>query len=426
MQDVDSARVAARVAQLVDAYARRIYPAVLAQHAGAAVCSPLGIWLLLAACVTGAEGEDVRALERVLGCPAGEAAQLLAALIAEPPPALRAAIAVWVRAIDATEVLAGWIRTLPAAVESGLMPTQADADAWTDRKTMGLIKRLPITIDALTRIVLVSALATKVSWERPFGIVPAADELGESSPWRGRVQRLLSDSRPAGRAMLAHTRAAGLVAVQLAVAKEDLTVISVSADPGVPREAVLDGAHELASGSLGTPESIACSLFELQLGVGHSWQISERQTATRVAGERLERIAAVSLPAWRVDSVHNLKASDLFGSGPALETLRALIGPNPDDKTEAVQAAVASFTRYGFEAAAVTGFAAIAMARMRPPQTGIERIAKLRFDHPFAAVAVAGRPALPGSGQRSAFTGLPLFSAWVAEPVEADDDLPVT
>ncbi len=424
MQGVDSARVSARAAQLVDGYSRRVYPAVLAQHAGATVCSPLGIWLLLAACASAAEGEDLRALEFALGCPAGEAGQLLAALLAAPPPALRSAIAVWARAIDATEALAGWVRALPRTVESGLMPSQADADAWTDRQTMGLIKQLPITIDALTRVVLVSALATRVSWERPFGIVPAADALGERSPWHGRVQRLLSDSRPAGRALLARTRNAGLVAVQLAVAKEDLTVISVSADPAIPREAVLDAAHELAAPALAAPESIACSLFELPLGAGHSWLISEREIATRVAGERLERIAADRLPAWRVRSEHDLKASDLFGSKPALETLRALIGPQPDDRTEAVQAAVASFTRYGFEAAAVTAFGVRASAMMPPRQTGIERVATLRFDHPFAAVAIAGRPARAGSGQSSAFAGVPLFSAWVAEPVEADGDPP--
>jgi hypothetical protein len=38
-----------------------------------------------------------------------------------------------------------------------------------------------------------------------------------------------------------------------------------------------------------------------------------------------------------------------------------------------------------------------------------ERAATLRFDHPYAAVAVAGG-------------GLPVFTAWVAEPIEVPAD----
>ncbi len=418
---VDRADVQGRLAELVDAYARRIHPAVLAQHAGAAACSPLGIWLLLAACATGAVGEEERMLEDVLGCPAGEAGQLLAALVAQPPPALRAAIAVWVRASDATEALAGWVRSLPPAVESGFMPAQAEADAWTDRRTMGLIKRFPVTIDALTRIVLASALATKVSWEQPFDVAPASDSLGGRSPWRGQIDRLLLDARPAGRALLARSAAAGLLAVHLAVAKEELTVISVSADPMVPREAVLDAAHEIAAAGLADVASMACSLFELPLGDGHSWRISEREVRAHRDGERIERITAASLPAWRIETETDLKRSELFGCEPALQTLRSLIGREDDDQTEAVQAAVASYGRYGFEAAAVTAFALRAAAAMAPRNKGLERAATLRFDHPYAAVAVAGRPEPAGSGLSTAFSGLLLFSAWLDQPIEPED-----
>jgi hypothetical protein len=90
-----------------------------------------------------------------------------------------------------------------------------------------------------------------------------------------------------------------------------------------------------------------------------------------------------------------------------------------------VQAAVASFTRYGFEAAAITAFAVRASA-LAPPQ----RTAILRFDHPYAAVAVAGKPTPPGitgpsrQPEASPFTGLPLFSAWIHEPHEAELERP--
>jgi hypothetical protein len=54
---------AVRVGELVDGYARRVHPAVLEQHDGGSVSSPLGVWLLLAACATGAQEVDREALE---------------------------------------------------------------------------------------------------------------------------------------------------------------------------------------------------------------------------------------------------------------------------------------------------------------------------------------------------------------------------
>jgi hypothetical protein len=345
----------------------------------------------------------------------------LALVMADPPPALKAAIAVWVRAADASADLAAWVRGLPESVQSELMPSQAQADAWADEHTGGLIRRFPMAIDGLTRIVLASALATRVSWERPFEVVAAGEHLAPASPWRGHVQRLLWDPRPFRRAMLATTQAAGVVAVHCAVAREDLTVVSVSAEPDVERAAVLEAGLEVAACARRRCAPPACSLFDLPVGTGHSWQISEREISTHVAGERVQRIAGVSVPAWEIESDLNLATSPAFATAPALEVLRQLIGPRPDDQTEAVQRAIASFTRYGFEAAAVTAFAVRASLQRPPGELGIERSAMLRFDHPYAAIAFAGRaPFTPHA--ESTFTGLPLFSAWIDDPTEVDED----
>jgi hypothetical protein len=224
--------------------------------------------------------------------------------------------------------------------------------------------------------------------------------------------------------MIVDTQAAGLVAVHSAVAREDVTVISVSAGRDTSREAVLAAAYEVAAHGRDDSPVPARSLYDLPLGTGHSWEITEQEARTRYAGERVERIAGVNLPAWGVESKVDLQASPLFGSEPALETLRELIGRRPSDVEEAVQAAVASFTRYGFEAAAATRFAVAASAVRPSAEIGIERTAILRFDHPYAAVAIAGRltpPRLAGqvAGQGSLFSGLPLFAAWVDEPQEA-------
>jgi Serpin (serine protease inhibitor) len=426
---VDVARASDRVVALVDAYARRVYPAVLEQHPGASVSSPLGVWLLLAACASAATGEHLTALEEALGCSAEEASRALAAVVASPPPALKAAIAVWVAVTDATGRLAAWARALPPEVESGFMPTKSEADAWADRHTLGLIKSFPLQIDAATRVVLASALATKVSWRVPFQVVPATEHLGETSPWRGVVKRLLWDAHPGGKAMIMRTRAAGLVAVHHAVAEEEETVISVSADPGAGRQAVLEAAHEVAAFAQRDSPPPACSLFDLPLGQGHSWQITEHEVRTHRAGERVERIAGVSMPAWRTEATIDLQASPLFGSAPALKTMHVLIGPLPDDDCEAVQAAVASFTRYGFEAAALTALGVRTSAMLVPRETGVERAAILRFDHPYATLAIAGRPPPPRvpekmADARSSFAGMPLFAAWVRVPEEAEGDPP--
>jgi hypothetical protein len=426
-----------RLPVLVDDYARRVVPAVLEQHPRGSVASPLGVWLLLAACAGAAEGPERASLEEALGCSGVSAGRMLADFMAAPPPALKAAVAVWVSARDATDALADWVRGLPPSVESGFMPTQAEADAWAARETLGLIKWFPVAIDELTRVVLASALATRVSWQVPFGVVPARAQLGPGSPWRGRVKRLLWDGLGRGgeRAMIARTAAAGVVAVHCAVAREELTVVSVSADPGVERAAVLTAAHEVASAAVAAPDewsTLACSLYDLPLGSGHSWEISEEQVPSYVKEAPLERIAGAALPAWSVRGDLNLLGSVRFGTRPALETLRRLIGPRPDDECQAVQTAVASFTRYGFEAAAVTAMAVRASAARVPVARTLQRSAVLRFDHPYAAVAIAGRPPSPGRasspctspGQPSGFPGLPLFSVWVHEPQEPEDRPP--
>jgi hypothetical protein len=437
---VQTGGLVGRLAALVGSYARRVSPAVLEQHRGGSVSCALGVWLLLAACAPAAQGSDRAALEEALGCSSDEAARLLAAFVAAPPPALKAALAVWVRITDARDEVASWVRGLPDGVESGFMPSAAEADAWAERETLGLIHRFPVKIDELTRIVLASALATKVSWAVPFGVVPVAEHLGASSVWRSAVSALLWDGSPQERAMIARTEAAGVVAVHCAVAREDLTVVSVSAAPEVDRVAACAGAHEVAARVCGDWGRGACSLYDLPLGPGHSWEISEQEVPTYVPEARLERIAGVALPAWRMTGDLDLTLSPAFGTAPALETLRELIGPRPDDQCEAAQTAVASFTRYGFEAAAVTALGIRTSAARLPAGRSVQRTAILRFDHPYAAVAIAGRPASAAgrdsgmggesaadgesAGDGTAFSGLPLFSAWVHEPAEPEDEPP--
>ena len=417
-----------RLVGLVDAYARRVYPAILEQHEAESVSSPLGIWLLLAACVVGADGEERLELEDALGCSAEEAGELLAAFMVAPPRALNAGIAVWVEPEDATTAFKKWVRSLPEQVESRSLPSQEQADEWAKRTTLGLIEKF--AIDPLARIVLASAVATRVSWATPFDVVDADEHLGAASPWHRKVRRLLWDSTtgPLAEGPLAglvDTRAAGLVVAHLAVAHEDLTVLSVSAGQRVARGSVLEAAHELTAALRDRPlSSIAVSLFDLPLGEGHSWTISEHETDTYRPGDRVEQIQGVSLPAWDQQGDLKLVVAESFGCSAAVNAVRALIDPRPGDLTEAKQKAIARFSRYGFEAAAIVEL--LITAAIEPIEKGIERTVVFRFDHPYAAVALAGKPdtvrdALFDTEAR--FSGLPLYTAWVTTPVEPEDDL---
>jgi hypothetical protein len=69
------------IVSLVDTYARRICSGVLEQHATDSVSSPLGIWLLLAACAAASAESERPALEEALGCSTSKAAVLLAGFL---------------------------------------------------------------------------------------------------------------------------------------------------------------------------------------------------------------------------------------------------------------------------------------------------------------------------------------------------------
>lgn len=83
---------------------------------------------------------------------------------------------------------------------------------------------------------------------------------------------------------------------------------------------------------------------------------------------------------------------------------------------------MARFGRYGFEAAAVTGFA----THDSEPAAGVIRTADLRFGHPYAVVAVATDLEFDAYGRpmRGPWHGVPVFSGWVSQPEDVPDDEP--
>lgn len=141
------------------------------------------------------------------------------------------------------------------------------------------------------------------------------------------------------------------------------------------------------------------------------------------AGERREEFDGAVLAAWTVSGDLDLTASDLFGVEPALSALLDLVGPSPEgDNTMAKQSAIASYSPLGFEAAALDIMALETRSTRRSLRTqkGLLRRATLFFDHPYAAIALAGSEAdfkRSRAGHTDWFA-LPPFSAWLAEPGE--------
>jgi Serpin (serine protease inhibitor) len=403
----------ASLAECVAAYSERIRGDVLAQHEGESVSSPLGIWVLLCACLQGAEGSEREQLESIVGCSREDAGECLNAFLSNVPSALHAAVALWLREAFTSERFARWHSELPSQIERGPIPTQDRADAWADRNTQGLIKQFPIEPAAFD-LVLASALATNVSWEDSFEVARVRDRFSPSSPWANAVERVLSTEVTMNTGIVS-TEAAGPVAVHEAVALEDLTVICVCADPSAERADVFSAAHEIARHIGAGSRLPSMSLFDLPLGDGHSWTITERERPTWRPDQRFESISEVVLPAWEIRSELALLGSPAFGAQAATDALHQMIGDGPSD---ARQVALATFDRYGFKAAAITTFAVTASARPTPTEIGVERTAAVRLDHPFAAIAVVGQP----SGPRSRFRGLPVFEAWVHKPTEVPAD----
>jgi hypothetical protein len=397
------ALTATDVAVPLSGYARRLHAVGGPRHH---VASPLGAWLLLALCAPASQGDTRESLNGVLGCDSADAAELAAVLLAAPHPVVPAAAAVWHRHTT-SETLARWLNGLPPQVETGPLTTQAALDDWARRHTFDLIERFPINISPAVYLVIATALATRVSWERPFDLAPAS-ALGPSSPWAAELSHVLrTPEGPDHQQFVAATRAAGDVAVHAALAHDGLLVTSVAAAPGVAAGDVLAAAYELAP-ALATGRSVARrSLFDLPLGDGPLWAISERTAPIKSGAPREERCTAV-LPAWTARSQLDL-------TDPGLGFAAAAHALAPGDPWQAKQAAMARYSRTGFEAAAVTGLA-VALA-MRVPRTGLVRTAELRFGHPYAVVAVTvDSPVrrVPGP-----WHGLPVFSAWVADPEDA-------
>jgi hypothetical protein len=400
---------------LVRGFAHRFDATHLAEHG---VGSPLGLWLLLALLAPASTGDARVDLERVLGTDADDAAQRAALLLDGPHPAVSSAVAVWSDELAVSgDGFDAWVASLPRSAQTGPVPSQEAADRWAAEHTQDLIRSFPVSLDPRVVLVLASALATKVTWTVPFDEVPAGD-LGGA--FGARVTSALASSATGLHdQFLARTEAAGLVGALVARSGDGLVVTSVIAEPAVATAAVHAAAHEVAALVHGDPRAGASrvSLFDLPLGPGHAWEVRE-VVEERFGGSPTSEVVDAVAPAWAISSRHDLSAGE--GVGAAFDVLGSFLDPIAEPATfEAVQSAVAAFSREGFEAAAVTAFAVRAGGVPSPVEVR-ERSATIRFNRPFAVVATAtGRvPDVErGWGERDLgvphWEGVPVFGAWV-------------
>jgi hypothetical protein len=392
--------------ELVRRYAERFD--VACSDGSHSVGSPLGAWLLLALVAPAAAGADRTELEAVLGTDADDASGRASELLRSPHPAVTAAVALWYRDELLLPDFAEWARILPAMVETGDVPSQEEADEWSRRVTDGLIERFPLDLDTDIVILFASALATLVEWATAFEVA-SSDALG--APWGERVHTVLY-APPEHTLLIAATERAGDVALHAASSRDGLLVVSAIADPAVPPSDVRAAAHELGFALASSSSVDARSLFDLPLGDGHAWSITERQVTPRERGDPEPETYTGFLPAWTAASDLDLLSDGALGFPAACKSLGAFCrGPV---LSEAKQVAVARFDRRGFEAAAITSMAVRVSSPPPGPRTITQRLATLRFNRPYAVVAVA----LDSGG--GAWNGVPVFSAWVAEPCEPE------
>lgn len=396
-------------------YAERFHRGIGDRHQ---VVSPLGAWLLLALAAPAATGAARDEVADALGLDVPDAARVAAELLGHPHPQVLSGAAGWLRPAAATGAALDWLSGLPSAVSTGDLPDQAGADAWAGRHTAGLIDRFPLRLTPDTLLVLASVLATRVSWEQPFEAAPASS-LGAGSPWTGRLKGVLrTPEGHAHRQFIAATEVAGDVAVHAATASGGLTVVSVAAAPGVSADVVLPAAYRVAVRLASGEQVRRRSLFDLPLRAGPLWTITERPAVTTAPDGREEHCVAV-LPAWSARGEHELSRPEL-GFPAVAGALAAALGVESLGY-QARQSAMARYHRVGFEAAAVSGMAVLTCA----PATrdGVLRSAELRFGHPYAVVAVATdvRRSADGTGY-GPWHGLPVFSAWVADPEDVGPD----
>lgn len=317
-------------------YATRFHRLIGGKHG---VASPFGAWLLLALVAPAVEGSARDRFADILGCDPDEAFGAATRMLHDPHTELVLGAAVWHEPAHETERLLDFLRRLAAHADSGPIPSQGEADAWARDHTIGLIERFPLNLDPRVVLLLATAIATKVSWDVPFLLAPAESALLPAEP--GFASKpLLRD--PGARAWCGFVQThAGLLAGYVARSTNGLHVMSAIGEPGAEPAAVLDATQTLVSEIATGARPTSTSLFDLPIGDGPAWRITEQTASFTGSPERYEYL----VPAWVATSDHELLGGEL-GFAEAGAAVIELLPPG-GYQLEARQSAMARYTAKG-------------------------------------------------------------------------------
>jgi hypothetical protein len=354
------------------------------------ISSPLALWLLLAL-QTG--GEPSPKLEAILGIPSWEAYTTATWLLDTTPKQLAVATAFWHDGSETSRKLAELVKA-SGYVDVGPVPTQEEADRWTEEHTLGMIKKFPATITPETYSILVNALATKFAWGEPF-FVKQDPQL--TSAW-GVTSSLVDYNQSSSSTRIYEIDGEVFVSYTRTDEGRDFGVTSVIAvNPDLSSTTVILTAEEIVAGVHGSGELV--KTFAERAGLTSSPVLS------LVEKEGTSDYIVVSVPAWSADATHNL------GSLPgAMGSVGEVVPDSSGAGVAGVQRAYAKYDKNGFEAAAVT-----ALSRAGAfPQRRTVLATEVAFVHPYAVVAHS-------QNTHSQWLGMPVFTAWVKEAEEATD-----
>jgi len=376
------------------------------------ISSPFGAWLLLALVAKASEQKKYantqENLEEYLGMPIDEAFNYAFELLNTTPEVINTAAALWVDELYSRyPFITEWLDSFKDGVTfDKKIPSQAVLDQWASDETYGLIKEFPLEVKPDTKLIIATAIATKISWIKEFTSVENKD----LAIWNTkRILKADDDHKQ----FLAKTED-GLFAVHINRSPDNLSVFSVIGDETLDAQVVLDNAHNIIESYLArtlTP----VSLFDID---SNSFIKIKDGKRDQQIGMPVEDITSY-IPSWDAKSEMNLTDSNGF------EHVGQAFIKNTDvgGEVSVAQSAVASYTRTGFEAAAVTAmmFRAAGMPRFGEVDF---RHADVLFNHPYAVIAAYSRTSYYDEEKPTPedyiWNGLPIFTAWIKKASESD------
>ncbi|GLZ78691.1 hypothetical protein Afil01_34980 [Actinorhabdospora filicis] len=351
------------------------------------VLSGAGAWPLLAVLSAGAAGAAREELAAATGVDPDRALDVVGAYAAllESSACTRFSTGLW--SSPRITVRPEWSGRLPEAwfgrLTGDLDADKAALDAWAAERTLGLIPRMPIELTPETVLVLATALAVRTRWASPFedaAYQPTGGAWRTDRPWLG-LRRDTGD--------LGALRVVDGVTIVAVEGQDDVDVHLVLGEAAsAPAEVLAAGIA--AVGREGTGE----------YGPGVSVHAEPSFESDPAPVLRLNTVA------FDVSADHDLlRHPGVFGLATALTRGAHFPGVSADplEISDAAQAATATFSARGFEAAAVT-VAGMRCTGMLMPQGAERRVVRVDVDRPFGYLAVH-RP-----------SGLVLVAGWVREP----------